>query len=161
METAPFGAVKPGNGGSREIVVRNAAMETAPFGAVKHRSTTSPPTTLSSRNGDRSFRSGEVAALGTEFTTAAPAAMETAPFGAVKRQAKVRHAGELVEGAAMETAPFGAVKRATTTGIAYSPARARQAAMETAPFGAVKPDRSNQRQRQGTEPQWRPLLSER
>ena len=61
METAPFGAVKPV---VRKLVYGfafEAAMETAPFGAVKRTAGTHDRYRQSSRNGDRSFRSGEVA----------------------------------------------------------------------------------------------------
>ena len=59
-------------------------METAPFGAVKEDGSLRGIAHVSiGRNGDRSFRSGEVGRFaGTDW--ARQAAMETAPFGAVK-----------------------------------------------------------------------------
>ena len=59
METAPFGAVKASIPVAYLHAGGVAAMETAPFGAVKlHDVRYARP--RASRNGDRSFRSGEV-----------------------------------------------------------------------------------------------------
>ena len=109
METAPFGAVKR-LFGFIDANTSFAAMETAPFGAVKP-----PPRCVArkdpqrSRNGDRSFRSGEEGRNGNVRNHVNPrAAMETAPFGAVKRRERRRRCPR--GPAAMETAPFGAVK---------------------------------------------------
>ena len=59
-------------------------METAPFGAVKHDRRVLTGGTLNSRNGDRSFRSGEAKCGSRLLVVTYDAAMETAPFGAVK-----------------------------------------------------------------------------
>ena len=74
METAPFGAVKPRPLPLTVPSQKSAAMETAPFGAVKSNLLSvqqiSGPR---SRNGDRSFRSGEAVVRNfAQFVVAPP-----------------------------------------------------------------------------------------